>query len=307
MRHLNYSHLLYFWTVAREGSIARASALLHLTPQTISGQIKLLEESTGVQLLQRKGRGLALTPMGELVKQYGDEIFMLGAELTQRLKSEEPGTPAKLNVGIVSSLPKLVSYRMLEPALHADDGVRLVCREGNLEELLAELAILRLDLVLSDRPVPAELNVKAYNHELGQSEVAFFVHKRRAAKLRRDFPESLHGAAMLMPVASSALRRQLDDWFDANDLQPEVVAEFDDSALLKAFGEAGQGIFPAPTAIEQEVTHMYRCSRIGTARDVTERYFAISPERRISHPAILKITEAARARLAHKGRQKKTG
>ena len=300
MRHLNYSHLLYFWTVAREGSIARASEVLHLTPQTISGQIKLLEESVGTKLLQKKGRGLTLTPTGQLVKQYGDEIFMLGAELTQRLRSEEPGTPATLNVGIVSSLPKLVSYRMLEPALEHKDEIRLVCREGNLEELLAELAILRLDVVLSDRPVPAELNVKAYNHELGQSDVAFFVQKRRANRFRKDFPESLHGARMLMPVSTSALRRRLDDWFDANDLQPEIVAEFDDSALLKAFGEAGQGVFPAPIAIEKEVTHMYRCSRIGTVPEVTEHYFAISPERRIRHPATLRITESARARLAHR-------
>jgi len=201
-------------------------------------------------------------------------------------------------VGIVSSLPRLVSYRMLEPALGQDDGVRLVCRAGNLEELLAELAILRMDLVLSDRPVPPGLNVKAYNHELGRSEVAFFVQKRRAARFKRDFPESLHGAPMLMPVDTSALRRRLDDWFESNALQPDVVANFDDSALLKAFGEGGVGVFPAPTAIAAEVSRMYRCTQIGVATGVTEEFFAITPERRIKHPAILKITELARARLA---------
>jgi len=299
MQHLNYSHLQYFWTVAREGSITRASEVLHLTPQTISGQIKLLEEAIGEPLLQRKGRGLTLTVTGKLVQEYADEIFMLGAELAQRVRSEQPGAPAKLNVGIVSSLPKLVAYRMLEPALGHDDGIRLVCREGNLDELLGELAILRLDLVLSDRPVPTGLNVKAYNHELGSSNVAFFVHNRKAARFKRDFPESLHGADILMPVNASEIRRRLDDWFDSHDLRPEIVAEFDDSALLKAFGEAGQGAFPAPTVIADQVTQMYRCKCIGIAEGVTEQYFAISPERRIKHPAILKITEAARAKFAY--------
>jgi LysR family transcriptional activator of nhaA len=297
MRHLNYSHLLYFWTVAREGSIAKASQVLHLTPQTISGQIKLLEESVGEPLFQRVGRGLTLTDTGQVVNQYADEIFTLGAELTQRVRSKQPGMPVALNVGVVNSIPKLIAYRTLEPAMAMQDPVRVVCWEGDLEKLLADLAVHRLDLVLSDRPVPTGLNVKAYSHALGESGVSLFAHKRLAAKYLKNFPASLHDAPLLMPVNTSALRRGLDDWFDRHEITPRIVAEFDDSALLKAFGEAGMGIFPAPDAIASEVEHMYHSRSIGSVANLKEQYFAISPERKIKHPAVLQITEAARLGL----------
>lgn len=297
MRHLNYSHLLYFWTVAREGSIARASEVLHLTPQTISGQLKLLEESIGEPLFVRAGRGLALTDTGHLVNQYADEIFSLGAELAQRLRGKQPGMPIALNVGIVNSIPKLIAYRVLAPALGLEDPIRVICWEDDLEKLLGDLAVHRLDLVLSDRPIPTGLNVKAYNHALGESAVSFFAQKRMAAKYARKFPASLHGAPVLMPVSSIALRRSLDEWLDRVGVTPRVVAEFEDSALLKAFGEAGTGIFPAPSAIAAEVEHMYHARRIGSADDVRETYFAISPERKLKHPAVVCITETARTRL----------
>ncbi len=297
MRHLNYNHLHYFWTVAREGSIARAAETLHLTPQTISGQLKQLEERVGAPLFQRAGRGLALTETGELVAQYADEIFALGSELAQRVRSERPFAPAVLNVGIVNSIAKLIAYRIIEPALDGEAELRVVCREAELERLLGDLAVHRLDLVLSDRPIPAGLNVKAYNHRLGESGIAFFAHRSLAARYRRAFPGSLDGAPLLLPVKGNVLRRNLDDWFDTLDIAPRVVAEFDDSALLKAFGEAATGLFPAPTAITPQIEHMYHARRIGEVEGMTESYYAISPERKLKHPAVLRITELARERL----------
>ena len=297
MRHLNYNHLLYFWTVAREGSIARAAESLHLTPQTISGQLKQLEERIGAALFQRAGRGLALTETGQMVSQYADEIFALGSELAQRVRSEQPHAPAVLNVGIVNSIAKLIAYRIIEPALGMEVGMRVVCREAELEVLLGDLAVHRLDLVLSDRPIPAGLNVKAYNHHLGESGIAFFARRSEATRYRQRFPDSLNGAPVLLPAKSNALRRSLDDWFDARNIAPRVVAEFDDSALLKAFGEAGAGLFPAPTAITPQIEHMYHARRIGEVEGMTESYYAISPERKLKHPAVLRITELARERL----------
>jgi len=297
MRHLNYNHLLYFWTVAREGSIARASELLHITPQTISGQLKLLEETVGEPLFQRQGRGLVLTDTGQIVNIYADEIFSLGAELTQRLRSKEPGKPLELNVGVVFSIAKLIAYRILEPVLELEDSVRVICHEGNLEKLLSDLAVHKLDLVLSDRPLPPGLHVKAYNHVLGSSTISFFVQRRLAKSYRKNFPSSLDQAPMLLPVKTNVLRRSLEDWFDKQDISLNIISEFDDSALLKAFGSAGVGVFPAPTAISEHVEHMYQASLIGTVDELNETYYAISPERKIKHPGVMCITETAREEL----------
>lgn len=296
MRHLNYTHLLYFWTVAREGSIVQAAKTLHLTPQTISGQLKLLEEAVGEPLFNRVGRGLALTETGRVVSQYTDEIFQLGAELTQRVKSKQALQPTTLNVGVVNSIPKLVALRVIEPALSLEDPVRVICREGSLELLLGDLAVHRLDLIISDHPLPSSSHVKAYNHPLGESDISFFAHKS-IAKRFKAFPDDLDGAPMLLPVANSPLRRSLDDWFDREDISPLIVAEFNDSALLKAFGEAGLGVFPAPTTIADEVCSMYHSQVLGRIKEIGERYVAISPERRLKHPAVLAITESARRRL----------
>ncbi len=297
MRHLNYNHLLYFWTVAREGSIVKATQDLHLTPQTISGQLKLLEEAIGEPLFSRVGRGLTLTETGHMVYQYADEIFTLGAELTARAKGGRVVAPAALAVGVVNSIPKLITARLLQPVFDGESPVRLVCREGELQALLGELAVHKLDLILSDRPIPSGLAVKAFSHALGASEIAFFARKGKHRQYERNFPQSLQGAPTLLPTLDNPIRRALDDWFDKHGLSPNLVAEFEDSALMKAFGEAGNGIFPAPVAISDEVERMYHVRRIGPALPVEENYFAISPERKLKHPAVLNIIAAARNRL----------
>lgn len=297
MRHLNYNHLLYFWTVAKEGSIAKAARGLHLTPQTISGQIKLLEESVGEVLFSRVGRGLAMTETGHLVYQYADEIFTVGAELTSRVKTGRIILPAVLSVGVVNSIPKLVASHVLQPVLESETSIRLVCHEGGLEALLGDLALHKLDMVLSDRPIPPGLSVKAFSHALGSSEIALFVSKDNTTEYDQDFPQSLNKAPILMPTMDNPIRRALDDWFDRQGISPIIVAEFEDSALMKAFGETANGIFPAPAAISDEVERMYRCRRIGPAIAVEESYYAISPERKLKHPAVLKIIENARSEL----------
>lgn len=297
MRHLNYNHLLYFWTVAREGSITRASEVLHLTPQTISGQLKLLDKSVGQPLFNRAGRRLVLSDMGQVVFEYADEIFSVGAELANVVRGKQLSGPKTLNVGIVNSMPKLIGERIVAPALTSDNSVRVRCQEASLEALLSELAIHRLDIVLSDQPVPDGLSLKAYNHRLGTSGMSFFVQKGKARSYRKHFPQSLSDAPMLLPSQHSALRRRLDDWFEANGITPRIAGEFDDSALLKAFGQAGLGVFAAPTVIQDEVCRMYRASVVGETDDIEERFYAISSERKLKHESVVLITDVARKDL----------
>jgi len=297
MRHLNYSHLHYFWTVAREGSIARASQSLHLTPQTISGQLKLLDEAVGQALFNRVGRRLVLSDMGKVVFEYADEIFAVGAELASVVRGNHASGPKSLAVGIVNSMPKLIAERIIAPALTAEEPIRVRCHEASLEQLLSELAVHKLDLVLSDQPVPDGLNLKAYNHRLGTSGLSFFVQRRQARRYRGRFPDSLSEAPMLLPSPNSALRRRLDDWFESRQLSPRIVGEFDDSALLKAFGEAGAGVFAGPSVIEDEICRMYRTSVIGQTDEIRERFYAISPERRLKHTAVVLVTDIARSDL----------
>lgn len=297
LRHLNYNHLLYFWTVAREGSIAAAASVLNLTPQTISGQIKQLEQAIDAKLFERAGRGLALTEAGRAVMPYADEIFSLGTELARRVQGDYQGLASSLNVGVVNSLPKLIAYRALEPVLEGEEAPRLICLEGDLDKMLADLALHRLDLLLSDRPVPTGVNVRAYSHKLGESDIAVYAREDLAEQYVEGFPGSLNGAPMLMPASNTAIRRGFDDWLAAVGVVPRVLAEFDDSALMKAFGEAGTAIFPAPEAIEPEIAHMYGARRIGRAEGLSEMFYLISAERRLSEPFALKITEAARTRL----------
>jgi LysR family transcriptional activator of nhaA len=297
MKHLNYNHLLYFWTTAKEGSIVRAAEVLHLTPQTISGQLKLLDESVGEALFDRVGRGLVLSKTGQLVFGYADEIFSLGTELVQRVSSEEPGATQTLRVGIVNSIAKLIAHRILAPVFEEDDKTRIICYENDVESLLAQLSVHRLDLVISDRPIQPGMHVKAFNHLLGESGVSFFARKGTGRHLKRDFPASLAQKSLLLPTLETPLRRALDDWFEQNNLTPKIAAEFEDSALMKAFGEAKLGLFPAPSVIAEEVEYMYHSVEIGQVEGIKEQYYAITPERKLRHPAILKITNAARSDL----------
>ena len=297
MRHLNYSHLHYFWAIAHEGSVVQAAERLHVTPQTISGQVRLLEETIGQPLFNRVGRRLVLSEMGHVVLEYADEIFSIGAELSQVVREQISASPSKLNVGIVNSIPKLIAERIIAPALNTEDAIRIRCQEASLDQLLGELSVHKLDIVLSDQPMPQGLSLRAFNHHLGNSDLAFFSRRRTARRFKNTFPQSLGGAPMLLPSPHSALRRRLDEWFDSNSIVPQIVCEIDDSALLKAFGEAGFGIFAGPSVIEEEICKMYSTSVIGRTDTITEQFFAISPERRIKHPSVARIIEAARKQL----------
>lgn len=290
---LNYHHLLYFWLVAREGGLVAASRRLRLARATLSGQIKSLEENLGVALFERTGRRLVLTETGQVVYRYAEEIFTLGRELQDTLQGRAPGRPARLNVGIADVVPKLVVRRLLEPAMHLPEPVRIVCREDASEHLLGKLAGHELDIVITDAPIPAGSTVRAYNHLLGECGVTFFGHAEHAAR-KRHFPRSLEGAPMLLPVEGTLVRRSLEQWFDAVGVRPVVVAEFQDSALLKVFGAEGAGIFSAPSVVEREVRAQYGVQVIGRVPKLRERFYAISAERRVQHPAVLAICERAR-------------
>ena len=297
MAWLNYHHLLYFWTVAREGSVTRACELLHLTQPAVSAQIRTLERSLGVQLFERRGRHLALTDTGRLVYRYADEIFTTGRELQETLAGQLPGRPTRFTVGVVDALPKLMAYRLLEPALRGPDPVRLVLREGALEPLLAALTVHEVDLVLSDAPIPPTVRTKAFSHTLGECDVVICGAPELAAQYRRRFPRSLDGAPFILPGDGTVLRRSIEQWFDELGIRPRVVAEIGDSAVLKVFGQAGLGLFAAPSVVEQEIRRQYGVRTVGRVPDVRERFFAISAERKIKHPAVAAISSAARTEL----------
>ena len=297
MEWLNYHHLLYFWTVAREGSIVRACRKLNLAQPTVSGQLRLLEESLGEKLFRKAGRGLALTDVGQVAFRYADEIFGLGRELQDVLQGRPRGRPRRLLVGVSDVLPKLVAYRVLRPALEMAEPVQLVCDEGTPERLLVELAEHRLDVVLSDSPVTSAVPVRAFNHLLGSCSVTLFAARRLAARYRRGFPSCLDGAPFLIPMEGSSLRRSLEQWFDSEKIRPRLVGEFKDGALLATFGQAGAGVFAAPSAIEKEVTDLYKVAAIGRIESITERFYAITVERKLKHPAVVTISEAARETL----------
>jgi LysR family transcriptional activator of nhaA len=297
MEWLNYHHLLYFWTVAREGSVARASAQLRLAQPTISGQIRVLEGSLGEKLFARSGRHLVLTDVGRVVYRYADEIFTLGRELMDTLKDRPTGRPVRLVVGVADALSKLIAYRLLKPALELPERVHVICREDRSDRLVAELSVHGLDLVLSDAPISPAVRVRAFNHLLGECGVSFFGRPKTARSLARHFPRSLDGTPFLLPTENTTLRRSLDQWFDVQGIRVQVAAEFEDSALMKVFGEAGTGVFAAPRVIEEEVERQYGVRVFGRTEDVRERFYAISVERRIKHPAIVAISEAARTRL----------
>ena len=294
---VNYKHLRYFWAVAREGGVARASELLHLTPQTISGQLSLLEKHLGVKLFTRVGRNLELTETGRLVLSYADEIFSLGGELEEVIHQLPEGRPQLFRVGVVDALPKSIAHRILKPALQMPEPVRMICREASLDSLLAELTVHRLDLVLADRPIPPTVSTRGFSHKLGECAVSFFAAEKVEKQLKGDFPRCLDGAPLLLPSSGTQLRSGIDQWLDKHRIHPRMVAEFDDSALMKAFGQEGAGIFIAPAAIEEEVEWQYQATAIGRINAVKERFYAISVERRVTHPVVSTLLETARETL----------
>ncbi|MFO1431638.1 MAG: transcriptional activator NhaR [Candidatus Competibacteraceae bacterium] len=292
MANLNFKHLRYFWMVAKSGGIARASEQLHLTPQSISGQLSELENSLGVQLLRRVGRGLELTELGRRIFSYADEIFALGDELLEVTLDRTAKKSLPFRIGIADAVPKSVACRVIDPALHLGEPVRLICREGQLTSLLAEMAVHRLDLVIADRPMPTNLNVRGYNHFLGESDLTVFATPALAQSLSGTFPALLDKAPFLMPGGDVAIRPKLIQWFEAQHLYPHILGEFDDSALLKSFGQVGAGLFVAPTVIADYVSRQYDVQAVGLIDSVVEQFYAITTERRLTHPAIVTIVKA---------------
>jgi len=296
MDWLNYHHLYYFWTVARTGSVTKASAELLLAPPTISAQIKRLEDSLGEKLFERSGRRLVLTEEGRLAFRYAEEIFAAGREMQDALKGRPTGRPSKLLVGVADVLPKIIVHRLLEPAFHLPDPVQLICREDPPDRLLADLATQGMDLVLTDSPMGPAMRVRAFNHLLGECGVAFYAERQLASRYRRGFPRSLDGAPVLLPTESAALRAELDQWFQTNAVRPRVVGEFDDFSLLRTFAEKGLGVFASPLVLDREMRR-YKLVRLGRIQNVRARFYGISVEKRLKNPAVVAICETARQRL----------
>jgi LysR family transcriptional regulator, transcriptional activator of nhaA len=294
MNWLNYHHLLYFWSVVREGSVSKAAEKLRLSQPTVSAQVRMLEKTLGQKLFVKKGRTQLLTDVGRTVYRYADEIFGIGRELMETLEGRPPGRAMQLTVGVADAVPKLVVYRLLRPAIRQPEPVRLVCREDDLEELIAQLGTYALDVVIANAPAPAYLPIKVFNHPLGESRIAFFAPPRLSSTLKPRFPQSLDKAPMLVPTTNSPLRRGLEEWFDAQEIAPQIVGEFEDSALMNRFANAEGCVFPAPSAIADDVAQLYRARMLGTADTVRERYYVISAERRLKHPGVIAMTTAAR-------------
>ena len=294
---LNYHHLFYFWTVVHEGGVSAASRKLRLAQPTVSGQLKELERSLGAQLFHRRGGRLVLSDTGAHVHGYAEQIFSLGRELQDSLAGHAVARGARLAVGVADVVPKLIAQRLLEPALRLDERLRLTCTEDQHERLLAELALYELDVVLTDAPIGPTSNIRGYSRLLGESGVSLFARGRAAQRLRRRFPKSLEGVALLLPVERTSLRRALTRWLDARGVHARIRGEFQDSALLTVFGQVGEGVFAAPTVIEAEIRAQHRVEVVARLEDVRERFYAITVERRITHPAVRAITEGARAEL----------
>jgi LysR family transcriptional activator of nhaA len=292
---VNYKHLHYFWAAARAGGVVRAGQQLNISPQTLSGQIKLLEERLGCALFRKAGRGLELTDDGRLALGYADQIFALGAELEARIgKASTSSAGLDFRVGLSDSVPKSIAYRLLEPALSAAPNVRLICHEGKLTDLLGQLAVQRLDLVLADEPLGRQAGLKAFNHALGSTATSFFATPELKRSLKGGFPQCLDDAPMLLPGNASAMRLRFDLWLASRKIRPRIVAEFDDAALMKAFGGEGRGVFMTPTVLESETAAQYGVRVVGRSDELVGEFHAISPERRITHPCVAAITSSAR-------------
>jgi LysR family transcriptional activator of nhaA len=298
---MNFKHLYYFWAAAKAGGVVRGGEQLHITPQTLSTQIKLLEESLGCSLFQKSGRGVELTPEGRTALSYADQIFSLGAELEAAVGNRRTGERTlHFRVGIADAVPKSIAYRLLEPALAVHEQVRLICHEGHFRDLLGQLSVQRLDLVVANEAMGRQASVKAFNHTLGTTAMTFFAAPGLHGSLKGGFPQCLDGAPMLIQGSASAMRQRLDLWLAEHGLRPRLIGEFDDAALLKAFGGEGRGVFMSPTVLEEETCSQYGVEVLGRAAELVEEFFAISVERRITHPCVAAITRAARVQFSRK-------
>jgi LysR family transcriptional activator of nhaA len=295
---MNFKHLHYFWVTAKAGGIMRAGEQLHTTPQTLSGQIKLLEDWFGRKLFRKSGRQLELTDDGRLALGYADQIFTLGAELESAVRQARSGPRVlEFRVGVADSVAKSVVYRLLEPALSLAEPVRMICSEGKFPDLLAQLALHRLDLVIADEPMSRRLSVKAFNHPLGSTSMSFFCAPSLKAQLQGAFPQCLNDMPMLIQGTSASVRPLLDGWLTQHQLHPRIVGEFDDGALMKAFGREGRGVFMAASVLEAETVAQFGVEVIGRSNELVEEFYAVSVERRITHPCVMAITDAARGQL----------
>jgi LysR family transcriptional regulator, transcriptional activator of nhaA len=294
MNSFNYKHLHYFWVIAKSGGVAKAGERLHVTPQAISTQMRQLEADIGEALWRRAGRKLELTDAGHMVFDYADRLFSVGEELREALRERRSGgSPGVLRVGILDSVVKVVAWRLVEPLFGLELVPRLLLREGRMNELLALLAVHELDVVISDRPMPGSLHVRGYNHLLVECGITFLARAEMAKPLRKRFPQSLDGAPMLLPGGDSALRPQLMRWLDQVGAQPRIVAEFDDTALMKAFGQGGVGVFPMPSVVAAETAAQFRVVPVGQTNEVVHQVYAVTPERRVSNEAVITIRDAA--------------
>ena len=297
MEWLNYHHLLYFWVIAREGSIKQACEVLTLSQPALSAQLRALEEAMGEKLFLRVKRKLVLTDVGKMAYRYAEEIFTLGQELANTLKGQEANRPIRLVVGIAEVVPKMVAYKLLKIVFKQFKHIKIICWEGRLERLLGELALHTLDIVLTDTPVPSTVSIAAHSHLLGETEVAIFGNERLARKYRRKFPQSLDGAPFLLPTPNSVLRRGVEEWFRKHNIHPLIVGEFEDGATMKAFGQEGHGLFPGSSVVAAEIARQYQVRKIGHITGLTEHFYGITVDRRLKHPAVVAISETAREKV----------
>ncbi len=289
---LNFRHLHYFWVVAKEGSVTRAAERLGLAIQTVSAQLSLLEQSVGKALFKLQGRRLVLTEAGQTALRYADQIFLLGEQLQEALADIDTEPVMRLTVGISDSLPKLIASRMLDAALALPQRVRLICYEEQFESLLGKLSVHKLDVMLTDRPVPPGSSLRVFSHLLGETQISLFALPALAERYRENFPKSVNGAPLLLPTRNNAVRGRIDNWLEMNDLHPDLIGEFDDNALLHTFGRAGRGLFPAPSVLAQDVLGQFGAVEVGAMSQVREQIYVISNERKIRHPAIEAILNA---------------
>lgn len=290
MDWLNYHHLRYFWTVAREGSLRGAAEKLHVSSPSISAQIRELEEALGERLFRRSGRANVLTDAGQVALRYADEIFNLGRELAGAIKQQPTAKSLRLHVGVADSFPKLVTQQILQPVFELPQQVHVICREGKVEDLLGHLVAHRLDVVLADEPAPGSLKVRVFNHPLGESGVTICAAPRLAASLRKGFPRSLHQAPALLPAETTGMRRSLDRWFQSLGVVPRIVAEFEDAALMKVMASDGRGFIAVPSVVADEAVGRFSLRIVGATEKCRDQFFAITADRRINHPAVALLT-----------------